>query len=439
MAKVSAQHRCTECGYKSVKALGRCPNCGAWDSFKEEAPAVSSIKTGSGGLRTAVHVQPNLEAITKLVEVPTGGETRFSSGIGELDRVLGGGFVPGEVLLLGGEPGVGKSTLLLQVAHQMLASGKRVVYLAGEESPGQIRLRAERLGVSGELELLRETQLDAMLATLEASPPDFLVVDSVQTLETASAPGSLVAVRDSTSALTRFSKNNGVTTVLVGHVTKEGIVAGPKVIEHVVDCTLYLETAGNFRVLRSAKNRFGPVGEMGVFQMVGEGMEEVANPSAAFLAERPVGAPGSVVALTPSGERALALEVQALAAKTPFPAPKRVSQGLDSRRVDVVLAVLERRLGLPLGNLDVYVNLAGGLRVFDPGLDLAVGLAVYSAVVGKAIPEGIAAVGEVGLAGELRSVEGLERRLREGKRAGFSRLVHPPEYRSLEKALEKLV
>jgi len=438
MAKISVQYRCTECGYKSVKALGRCPNCGAWDSFKEEAPAVSSLRT-AGGLRTAVRVQPNLEAITKLAQVSTDGEFRFSSGINELDRVLGGGFVPGEVLLLGGEPGVGKSTILLQVAHKMLEQGKRVVYLAGEESPGQIRLRAERLGVSGELELLRETQLEAMLATLEASPPDFLVVDSVQTLQTVSPAGSLVAVRDSTSALTRFSKNHQVTTVLVGHVTKEGIVAGPKVIEHVVDCTLYLETAGNFRVLRSAKNRFGPVGEMGVFIMLNEGMEEVANPSAAFLAERPVGAPGSVVALTLSGERALALEVQALAAKTPFPAPRRVSQGLDSRRVDVVLAVLERRLGLQLGNLDVYVNLAGGLRVFDPGLDLAIGLAVYSAVMGKPIPDTVAAVGEVGLAGELRSVEGLERRLREGKRAGFSRLVHPPEFRSLEKALEKLL
>lgn len=431
MAKITAQYRCAECGYKSVKVLGRCPNCGAWDSFKEEA--------SRGGPRAEARPMANLEALTKLAGVSADAEVRFDSGIGELDRVLGGGFVPGEVLLLGGEPGVGKSTLLLQVAHRMLESGRRVVYLAGEESPGQIRLRAERLGISGELELLRETRLEPLLATLEAAPPDFLVVDSVQTLETASAAGSLVAVRDSTAALTRFSKGSGMTTVLVGHVTKEGIVAGPKVIEHMVDCTLYLETAGNFRVLRSAKNRFGPVGEMGVFQMLHEGMEEVPNPSAAFLAERPVGAPGSVVALALSGERALALEVQALAARTPFPAPKRVSQGLDSRRVDVVLAVLERRLGLQLGNLDIYVNLAGGLRVFDPGLDLAVGLAVYSAVMGRAIPDAVAAVGEVGLAGELRSVEGLERRLREGRRAGFHRLVHPPEFRSLEKALEKLL
>ncbi|GIW24877.1 DNA repair protein RadA [Meiothermus sp.] len=439
MAKASIQYRCIECGYKSVKALGRCPNCGAWDSFKEEEPGFKpGTVAGKGGLVRSRPL-PNPAALTRLGDVPEGGEVRFSSQIGELDRVLGGGFVPGEVLLLGGEPGVGKSTLLLQVAQKMLEQGKRVVYLAGEESPGQIRLRAQRLGVSGALELLRETELEAMLATLEASPPDFLVVDSIQTLQTTAAAGSLVAVRDATAALTRFAKHHLVTTLLVGHVTKEGIVAGPKVIEHVVDATLYLETAGNFRVLRSSKNRFGPVGEMGVFTMVHEGMEEVANPSAAFLAERPVGAPGSVVALSLSGERALALEVQALAARTPFPAPRRVSQGLDSRRVDVVLAVLERRLNLPLGNLDIYVNLAGGLRVFDPGLDLAVGLAVYSAVVGRSLPQDVAVVGEVGLAGELRSVEGLERRLREGQRAGFGRLVHPPQFRTLEAAVSRFL
>jgi DNA repair protein RadA/Sms len=244
-------------------------------------------------------------------------------------------------------------------------------------------------------------------------------------------------VRDSTSALTKFAKNHQVTTVLVGHVTKEGVVAGPKVIEHVVDATLYLETAGAFRILRSSKNRFGPVGELGVFRMDDGGMQEVLNPSAAFLAERPVGSPGSVVALALSGERALALEVQALAAKTPFPAPRRVTQGMEGRRVDVVLAVLERRLNLPLGNLDIYVNLAGGLKVFDPGLDLAVALAVYSAVVGKALPADLAVVGEVGLAGEVRSVEGLERRVREGARAGFAKVLQPSGVKSVEDAVGK--
>lgn len=434
MARTSTQYRCTACGYKSVKALGRCPNCGAWDSFKEEAPEAPKAKSG---LRIPAYEGGG--RIVRLRDASANLEERFSSGLGELDRVLGGGFVKGEVLLVGGEPGVGKSTILLQVAHQMLEQGKRVLYLAGEESPGQIRLRARRLGVDESLELLRETDLEALLSLLEVERPDFLIVDSVQTLEAGSPPGSLVSVREGTAALTRYAKAYGVTTVLVGHVTKEGIVAGPKVIEHVVDATLYLETAGSFRLLRSSKNRFGPVGELGVFVMGEAGMEEVANPSAAFLAERPVGVPGSAVALALSGERALALEVQALAARTPFPAPRRVSQGLESRRVDVVLAVLERRLDLPLGNLDIYVNLAGGLRVLDAGLDLAVAVAVYSAVVGKPIPENVALVGEVGLAGEVRSVEGLERRLREGERAGFNWALHPGRVKSVEEAIRQLI
>lgn len=340
--------------------------------------------------------------------------------------------MPGEVVLLGGEPGVGKSTLLLEMAKRLK---KRVYYLAGEESPAQIRLRARRLGLN-DLLLLKETRLEPLLAFLEEAPPEVLFVDSIQTLEAGGAPGSLVSVREATSALVRFAKEQGTATLLVGHVTKEGVVAGPKAIEHAVDATLYLETAGVYRVLRSAKNRFGPVGEMGVFRMEERGLLEVKNPSEAFLLERPKGVPGSAIALALAGERALALEVQALAAKTPFPAPRRVVQGLDGRRVDMVLAVLERRLGLPLSGLDLYVNLAGGLRVLDPGLDLPVALAVYSAVVGRPLPEDLAALGEVGLAAEVRSVVGLERRLKEGERAGFNRFLHPGNVRRLEEAVE---
>jgi DNA repair protein RadA/Sms len=364
--------------------------------------------------------------------VDEGEERRFSSGLSEVDRVLGGGFVPGEVVLLGGEPGVGKSTLLLEMARRM---PRRVYYVAGEESPAQIKLRARRLGVE-ELLLVRETRLEPLLALLEREPPEALFVDSIQTIEANGSPGSLVAVREATSALVRFAKESGTAVVLVGHVTKEGVVAGPKSVEHAVDATLYLETAGVYRVLRSAKNRFGPVGELGVFRMEEEGLLEVGNPSEAFLQERPLGVPGSAVALALAGERALALEVQALAAKTPFPAPRRVVQGLDGRRVDMVLAVLERRLGLPLASLDVYVNLAGGLRVLDPGLDLAVALAVYSAVVGRPLPQDLAVVGEVGLLGEVRSVVSLERRLKEGERAGFGRFLHPGNTRSLAQAVE---
>jgi DNA repair protein RadA/Sms len=429
MARARPGYRCTDCGYRSVKALGRCPTCGAWSSFAEEEIA----------LPAAPMARASLPVMVRLSQVAGVEEARFSSRIAELDRVLGGGFVAGEVLLLGGEPGIGKSTLLLQVAHQLLAQSLRVLYLAGEESASQVAMRAQRLGVDGNLELVRETELEAVLALLEAERPAFLIVDSIQTLEAGSTPGSLVSVREGTAALTRAAKRLGITTLLVGHVTKEGTVAGPKVIEHVVDATLYLESAGHFRVLRSAKNRFGPVGEMGVFEMDEGGMREVANPSAAFLAERPVGSPGSVVGLSLSGERALALEVQALAARTPFPAPRRVSQGLDARRVDVILAVLERRLDLTLGNLDLYVNLAGGMRLQDPGLDLPIAAAVYSAVVGRPLSPDVALVGEVGLAGEIRRVEGLERRLREGERAGFTRLLHPGKVQSVEEALRLVI
>jgi DNA repair protein RadA/Sms len=376
--------------------------------------------------------QPEDPELLPLSQVDEAEERRFSSGLSEVDRVLGGGFVPGEVVLLGGEPGVGKSTLLLEMARRM---PRRVYYVAGEESPAQIKLRARRLGVE-ELLLVRETRLEPLLALLEREPPEALFVDSIQTIEATGSPGSLVAVREATSALVRFAKDSGTAVVLVGHVTKEGVVAGPKSVEHAVDATLYLETAGVYRVLRSAKNRFGPVGELGVFRMEEEGLLEVGNPSEAFLQERPLGVPGSAVALALAGERALALEVQALAAKTPFPAPRRVVQGLDGRRVDMVLAVLERRLGLPLASLDVYVNLAGGLRVLDPGLDLAVALAVYSAVVGRPLPQDLAVVGEVGLLGEVRSVVSLERRLKEGERAGFGRFLHPGNTRGLAQAVE---
>jgi DNA repair protein RadA/Sms len=417
-----ASYVCVECGYRTPKPLGRCPGCGAWGSF-QEAALEPPRKEAPG--RPA--------ALLPLSQVDEREERRFSSGLAEVDRVLGGGFVPGEVVLLGGEPGVGKSTLLLEMARRM---PERVYYLAGEESPAQIKLRARRLGVK-DLLLLRETRLEPLLHLLEQKPPEALFVDSIQTIEAGGSPGSLVVVREATQAFVRFAKESGAAVVLVGHVTKEGVVAGPKSVEHAVDATLYLETAGVYRVLRSAKNRFGPVGELGVFRMEEEGLLEVKNPSEAFLLERPLGVPGSAIALALAGERALALEVQALAAKTPFPAPRRVVQGLEARRVDMVLAVLERRLGLPLASLDVYVNLAGGLKVLDPGLDLAVALAVYSAVVGKPLPQDLAAVGEVGLLGEVRSVVSLERRLREGERAGFSRFLHPGNTRSLKEAVER--
>lgn len=426
MAKVTTRYVCNSCGYASPKSLGRCPNCQAWNSFEEEVPSVVGGKSRAGGAGGYGGVSGG--KLTALSTVGRREEPRTSSGIPELDRVLGGGLVAGGVTLMGGEPGIGKSTLLLQVADSLSRSGRSVLYVAGEESLEQIRLRADRLGVTGDIQLTRDTRAEHIAALMNEHKPALCIVDSIQTVtvEGEGAAGGVAQVRDGTSMLTRAAKETGTATVLVGHVTKDGTVAGPKVMEHIVDTTVFLETVGAFRLLRSVKNRFGQAGELGVFEMRGEGLIAVDNPSAAFLAERPVGVPGSVVAATIDGQRPMLLEVQALASKTPYPNARRVVVGLDPRRVDVVLAVLERRLDLTLGGLDIYVNLAGGLKVTDPGLDLAVALAVYSAVVGRALPGNVAVFGEVGLAGEVRSTQGSIRRAEEAGRAGYTQLVIPP-------------
>ena len=346
----------------------------------------------------------------------------------ELDRVLGGGWVVGGVVLLGGEPGIGKSTLLLQVAHFLAGRDQSVLYVAGEESLEQVRLRADRLGVAGNILMTRDTSVPGVVALLESERPRLAIIDSIQSMvvDEGGLAGSLSQVRESTAQLTQAAKTLGVAMVLVGHVTKDGAVAGPKVMEHIVDATLYLESVGHYRLLRSAKNRFGSVGELGVFDMLEEGLVPVENPSAAFLAERPEGVPGSIVCATMDGQRPLLLEVQALVVKSLYSVPKRVAVGLDARRVDVILAVLEKRLDLSLAGLDVYVNLAGGLRLVDPGLDLAVALAVHSAVMNRALPPEVAVFGEIGLAGEVRTVGQPTRRIEEARRLGFGRVVTPP-------------
>jgi DNA repair protein RadA/Sms len=401
---------------------------------KIEGPTLSSASTLGAAKVTVQH----------LSEVSQNDLLRVSSGIEEVDRVLGGGWVAGSVLLIAGEPGIGKSTLLLQLAHEASKASRSVLYVAGEESLSQVKMRAERLGVASSLQLTRETDARVLSDYLRLHSPDLIIVDSIQTLtaDDGGIPGSLTQVRDSTALLTAATKDIEATLVLIGHVTKEGTIAGPKVIEHMVDATFSLETASGFRVLRSIKNRFGPAGEMGVFEMSGDGMRPVSNPSEAFLAERPKGVPGSVVVAALEGQRPLLLEVQALAAKSPYASPRRIVQGLDQRRVDVVLAVLERRLELPLAGLDVYVNVAGGLRLTDPGTDLAVAVAVYSAVTNRAVPETVAVVGEVGLAGEIRSVVQLSRRFSEAKRSGYHQLVAPQSesegVRSLAAALKQV-
>lgn len=417
MARVATSYVCNECGAKSPAPLGRCPRCGTWGSVTEdETHAASPARAKSRPAQT-----------TLLLGIDGDAPSRFSSGAGEVDRVLGGGFVDGSAVLLTGEPGIGKSTLLLQLAAFTAAAGADVLYVAGEESPLQVRLRADRLRVGEGLVLTRQTDAAAVAAYLLQRRPKLAIVDSIQTMTLGDdgVPGGLAQVRDSTAVLIAAAKESGTALVLIGHVTKQGTVAGPKVVEHMVDATLSLESAGDLRVLRSLKNRFGATGEVGVFEMTEGGLKDVPNPSAAFLAERPIGVPGSVVAAVMEGQRPLLLEVQALASKSPYAAPRRVVQGLDQRRVDVVLAVLERRLGLPLDGLDVYVNVAGGLRVTDPGADLAVAVAAYSAVTNRTVGESTALVGEVGLAGELRSVSQLGRRVQEAERAGFDQVVGP--------------
>ncbi len=421
MAKTVKTYTCRECGAKPSVMMGKCPHCGAWDSIQETLERPTTSK-GIGG---STSYKQHKTEVSNLKDIEKGEITRAPSGVAEVDRVLGGGWVMGSVLLLAGEPGIGKSTLLLQLANEALGHKREVLYVAGEESLGQIKMRAGRLGVARELKLTREIDARALANHLENEKPHIVIVDSIQTLAASDegTPGSLSQVRDATSLLTQAAKEAGSTLVLIGHITKQGSIAGPKVIEHMVDATLALESAADFRVLRSLKNRFGAVGEVGVFEMTQEGMKAVDNPSEAFLAERPVGVPGSAVTAVLEGQRPLLLEVQALAAKSPYAAPRRVVQGLDQRRVDVVLAVLERRLQLPLAGLDVYVNVAGGLRLTDPGADLAVALAVYSAVTNRNVPENTVAVGEIGLAGELRSVAQLSKRVEEAKRAKFTRFI----------------
>ncbi len=419
MAKLSRAYVCAACGARSSGPLGRCPRCDAWGTVGlESEPNLSQRRAPERPLRSVV-----------LADVDALSMERVSSGMPEVDRVLGGGWVAGSASLLAGEPGVGKSTLLLQLADAAASAGRTTLYVAGEESPGQVRLRAGRLGVAGRLDVTRETDAATLAAHLRAAAPDLAIVDSIQTLSSDDGPaaGSPSQGRDATALLTQAAKEALTTLVLIGHVTKQGVIAGPKVIEHVVDATFALESAAGLRVLRSLKNRFGPTGEVGVFEMAPGGLVAVANPSAAFLAERPLGVPGSVVAAVLEGQRALLVEVQALASKSPYASPRRVVQGLDARRVDLVLAVLERRLGLPLEGLDVFVNVAGGLRVTDPGADLPLAAAVVSAVTNRAVPEGYALVGEVGLTGELRQVAQLERRAREAERAEHPHLLAPPQ------------
>jgi DNA repair protein RadA/Sms len=420
VAKARAVWRCSQCGHVEPKWAGRCSGCGEFGTLSEETATV-----GRSGV-PAVAPRPVL-----LSQVETGHDRRLASGVGEFDRVLGGGLVRGSLVLLGGEPGIGKSTLILQVCDALAQRGTKVIFVCGEESPGQVKMRAERLGCSGDIALLPVTDLASIEAAVLADGYEVLVVDSIQTVsdaDVAGSPGSVSQVRECTARLMRLAKDRGVTTLIVGHVTKEGSIAGPRILEHMVDTVLYFEGDREhaFRVVRAVKNRFGSVSEVGVFEMREEGLAGVANPSAALLAHRPHGVPGSAVMASVEGSRPLLVEVQALVSPTYLQMPRRLATGIDVQRLLQVLAVLERRAGLSFGQHDVYVSVAGGVRITEPAVDLPLALALVSARADVPLPEGLASFGEIGLGGEIRPVAHVGARLSEVAAMGLSLVASGP-------------
>ncbi len=419
MTKVRTFYVCQECGYRSPKWLGRCPGCGQWETLVEERP-----KESLGGIAEISKPVP-------LSKLPYDEGQRISTGLKELDQVLGGGLVPGSLILVGGDPGIGKSTLLLQVMHHLASGGHKVLYLSAEESVQQVKLRAARLKVEAEgLFILSETNLDSALEALEELSPSVLVVDSIQTVylpDLSSAPGSVAQVRECAARLLRLAKAKGIAVFLVGHVTKEGVLAGPRVLEHLVDTVLYFEgdRGANFRILRAVKNRFGSTNEIGVFEMTNFGLRPVTNPSELFLSQTTSEIPGSVVVATVEGTRPVLVEVQALVTNTPLAVPRRTSVGFDVQRLAMLAAILEKRVGLAFYDRDIYLNVVGGLKLAEPGVDLAVVLALASSRLDKALPLQTVVFGEVGLTGEVRPVYQAEMRLKEAAKLGFQQAYLP--------------
>lgn len=420
---------CRECDYQSAKWLGRCPQCGAWNSFSEETYSAPA-KTSSAGHSLGLNSSGEHEHAVKFNEFEIPEYLRHSTGIGELDRVLGGGLVEGSVVLLAGEPGIGKSTLLMQLCGQ-IGNSCKILYVSGEESKGQLKMRAARLGVDAEfMYVLTETNIAAVISEYEKIKPDIMIVDSIQTMyseEVASTSGSVTQVRECASCLIGRAKTDGASVLIVGHVNKEGGIAGPKVLEHMVDAVLYFEGERSLphRIVRAIKNRYGSTNEIGVFEMEEEGLKEVPNPSAMLLEGRPAGQSGSCAVCIMEGSRPLIAEIQALVTPTAFPAPRRTSNGIDYNRMCLLLAVLEKRLGLKFSACDVYLNVVGGLRIEEPAADAAVCLALISSLRDIAVPDDVIAFGEVGLSGEFRSVSSVEQRVNEATRLGFSRIALP--------------
>jgi DNA repair protein RadA/Sms len=417
---------CQNCGYESPRWMGRCPDCGSWNTLVEEKKPAGGTKGGSAPPVTLSGTRP-----VPVLSVKGDEQDRFLTGIGELDRVLGGGIVRGSLVLIGGDPGVGKSTLLLQMAENVSRSGQRVLYVSGEESVAQTRMRAERIGVlSQDLLVAAETSVEVVMDYVRAESPALLIVDSVQTMhveDLESAPGSVGQVRETASRFLNLAKGLGVAVFLVGHMTKSGAIAGPRVLEHIVDTVLYFEgeQTVNHRILRAQKNRFGSTNEIGVFEMEEQGLIEVTNPSELFLAERPEGVPGSAVAVCCEGSRPVLVEVQALVSPSALGMPRRMAQGIEQNRLALLLAVLEKRAGLAFGTQDVYLKVAGGLQVTEPAVDLAVALAMASSLLDRPLDMRVALFGEVGLGGEIRATGRAKERLTEAGRLGFIECLLP--------------
>ncbi len=421
--KTKTIYYCKNCGNESLQWMGRCPACGAWNTLAEHVDAANPAQKRVSAAREGRGPKP-------LSQIVSGREQRFSSGLRELDRVLGGGAVKGSLVLVGGAPGIGKSTLLLQICQE-LSRSNRILYVSGEESESQLKMRAERLGVTGEeLLFFAETNLDEVLNAVEKADPDLLIVDSIQTMYTAdntTTPGGISQVKDCTMALLQLSKQTGKTVFIVGHINKEGSIAGPKVLEHMVDCVLYFEgeRSGPYRLLRAAKNRFGSTNEIGVFEMCDNGLREIPNPSEVLLAGRPKGAAGTCVACAMEGSRPVLAEVQALVTRSYLNVPRRTTDGFDYNRAALLIAVLEKRGGLRLSDCDLFLNVIGGLRIDEPGSDLPVAIAIASSFRDVSVADDLTAIGELGLTGETRMVSNLEQRLSEIARLGFTKCIVP--------------
>lgn len=424
MSKIKTKYACQSCGYESPKWMGKCPGCNSWNTMVEE------IETKSAPNRNTIGSGVK-QAALPLTQVASEEEPRYDTTIGELNRVLGGGLVPGSLVLVGGDPGIGKSTLLLQTSFALALNGYKVLYASGEESVKQIKLRADRLdSKTPPLYVVAENDMELIEEQIQAIEPDVLIIDSIQTVfhpAIQSAAGSVAQVRETTAQLMRIAKGKGIATFIVGHVTKEGAIAGPRMLEHMVDAVLYFEGErhNTFRILRAVKNRFGSTNEIGIFEMKDRGLAEVANPSELFLAERPVGVAGSTVVASMEGTRPMLVELQALVAPTGFVTARRMATGVDHQRVAMIMAVLEKRIGLMLQNQDAYVNVAGGVRLDEPAIDLAIAVSIASSFRDHPTNPSDVVIGEVGLTGEVRAVSRIEQRIREAAKLGFKRVIVP--------------